>query len=79
MKESDSNNNGKCLGKELDKLRKENEKLKLKLQSQKEANRAEIKNLKRELKKKDVPKRTLTDEQRKLLSSLFRDIDSLFS
>ncbi len=37
------------------------------------------KDLKKELKKKDVPTITISEEQRKLLSSLFPDIDSLFS
>ncbi len=60
---------------ELRRLRKENAKLK----TQKEADKAKIKDLKKELKKKDVPTITITEEQRKLLSSLFPDIDSLFS
>ena len=36
-----------------------------------------IKGLRKELKKKDVQKRTMTNEQRALLSHLFPDIDSL--
>ena len=36
-----------------------------------------IKGLRKELKKKDVPKITMTNEQRALLSHLFPDIDSL--
>ncbi len=60
---------------ELKRLRKENARLK----SQKEADKAKISDLKKELKKKDVPTITVSEEQRKLLSSLFPDIDSLFS
>lgn len=60
---------------ELERLREENAKLK----SQKETDKVKIKDLKKELKKKDVPTITVTEEQRKLLSSLFPDIDSLFS
>lgn len=60
---------------ELRRLRKENAKLK----TQKEADKAKIKELKKELKKKDVPTITISEEQRRLLSSLFPDIDSLFS
>ena len=37
-----------------------------------------IKGLRKELKKKDVQKITMTNEQRALLSHLFPDIDSLF-
>lgn len=40
-------------------------------------NKNTIKGLRKELKKKDVPKVTITDEQRALLSNLFPDIDSL--
>ncbi len=36
-----------------------------------------IKGLRKELKKKDVQKITMTNEQRALLSHLFPDIDSL--
>ncbi len=40
-------------------------------------NRNTIKGLRKELKKKDVQKITMTNEQRALLSHLFPDIDSL--
>lgn len=40
-------------------------------------NKNTIKGLRKELKKKDVPIVTMTDEQRALLSNLFPDIDSL--
>lgn len=75
MKKSDSNTPKETPEEELKRLRKENSKLK----AQKEADKAKILDLKKELKKKDVPTITLTEEQRKLLSSLFPDIDSLFS
>lgn len=75
MKKSGSNTPKETPGQELKHLRKENSKLK----TQKEADKAKIKDLKKELKKKDVPTITISEEQRKLLSSLFPDIDSLFS
>ena len=52
MKKSDSNDSKKAFEQEVKKLRKENEKLKLQLQRQKEADKAEIKELKKEIKKK---------------------------
>ena len=75
MKKPGSNTPKETLEQELKRLRKENSKLK----SQKEADKTKIKDLKKELKKKDVPTITVTEEQRKWLSSLFPDIDSLFS
>lgn len=75
MKKSGSNTPKEAPEQELKRLRKENTKLK----TQKEADKAKIRDLKKELKKKDVPTITITEEQRKLLSSLFPDIDSLFS
>ena len=74
MKKSDSNTPKETPEEELKRLRKENSKLK----AQKEADKAKISDLKKE-QKKDVPTITVTEEQRKLLSSLFPDIDSLFS
>lgn len=79
MKKSGSNIPEETPEQELKRLRKENSKLKSKLKFQKEADKAKISDLKKELKKKDVPTITVTEEQRKLLSSLFPDIDSLFS
>ena len=79
MKKSDSKSTKETPEQELKRLRKENAKLKSKLKSQKETDKAEIKKLKKELKKKDVPTITLSEEQRKFLSTLFPDIDSLFS
>ena len=79
MKKSGSNTPKETLEQELKRLRKENAKLK----SQKEAEKAKVRDLRKELqresKKKVVPTITITEEQRKLLSSLFPDIDSLFS
>lgn len=74
MKKSGSNTLGETPEQELKRLRKENAKLK----TQKEADKARIKDLKKELKKKDVPTIAVTEEQRRLLSSLFPGIDSLF-
>ena len=54
-------------------LRKENKKL----VSQKDKLKAKYEKTQKELEKKDVRKITLTDEQSRLLSSLFPDIDSL--
>lgn len=75
MKKLDSNMPKEMPEQELERLRAENAKLK----SQKETDKAKIKDLKKELKKKDVPTITVTEEQCKLLSNLFPDIDSLFS
>lgn len=75
MRKSDSNTSKETPEQELKRLRKENSKLK----SQKDADKAKIKDLQKELKKKDVPTITVSEEQRKLLSSLFPDIDSPFS
>lgn len=75
MKKSGSDTPKETTEQELRRLRKENAKLK----TQKEADKAKIKDLKKELKKKDVPTITISEEQRRLLSSLFPDIDSLFS
>lgn len=75
MKKSGSDTPKETPEQELKRLRKENAKLK----TQKEADKARIKGLKKELKKKDVPTITISEEQRELLSSLFPDIDSLFS
>jgi hypothetical protein len=74
MKKSGSKTQIETPEQELKRLRKENSRLK----TQKEADKAKIKDLKKELKKKDVPTITISEEQRKLLSSLFPDIDSVF-
>ena len=73
MKKLDSNQDKELLLEELKRLRKENKKL----ASQKDKIKAKYDKTKKELKKKDVRKITLTDEQSQLLSSLFPDIDSL--
>lgn len=73
MKKLDSNQDKELLLEELKHLRKENKKL----ASQKDKIKAKYDKTKKELKKKDVRMITLTDEQSRLLSSLFPDIDSL--
>lgn len=73
MKKLDSNQDKELLLEELKHLRKENNKL----ASQKDKIKAKYDKTKKELKKKDVRMITLTDEQSRLLSSLFPDIDSL--
>ena len=73
MKKLDSNQDKELLLEELKHLRKENKKL----ASQKDKIKAQYDKTKKELKKKDVRKITLTDEQSRLLSNLFPDIDSL--
>lgn len=66
MKKIDSNQDNQSTQKELERLRKENKKL-----------QAKYNEAKKNLKKKDVRRITLTDEQHRLLLSLFPDIDSL--
>lgn len=73
MKKLDSNQDKELFLEELKHLRKENKKL----ASQKDKIKAKYDKTKKELKKKDVRKITLTDEQSRFLSSLFPDIDSL--
>ena len=74
MRKVDSKSNKETLEKEVRRLRKENAKLK----SQKSAKEAKLKEAQKELKRKDVKTVTVTDEQKKLLSTLFTDIDTLF-
>lgn len=73
MKKLDSNQDKELLLEELKRLSKENKKL----ASQKDKIKAKYDKTKKKLKKKDVRKIILTDEQSQLLSSLFPDIDSL--
>lgn len=73
MKKSDSKPNIETSEKELKRLRKENAKLK----SQKMADKAKMDEMRKDLKKKDVLTVTIIEEQRKLLSNLFPDIDTL--
>ena len=68
MKKLDSNQDKESLLKEVKHLRKENKKL----VSQKDKLKAKYEKTQKELEKKDVRKITLTDEQSRLLSSLFR-------
>lgn len=58
---------------ELKRLRKENKKL----ASHNDKIKAKYEKIQKELKKKDVRKITLTEEQSRLLSSLLPEIDSL--
>ena len=74
MKKVDSKPQKETLEEEVKRLRKENAKLK----SQKAAKEAKLKETRKELKKKDVKTVTVTEEQMKLLSTLFPDIDTLF-
>lgn len=73
MKKLDSSRDKETPQEELKRLRKENKKL----ASQKDKFKAKYDKAQKELKKKDVRKITLTEEQSRLLSSLFPDIDSL--
>lgn len=73
MKKSGSDTTREIPEQELKRLRKENARLK----TQKVADKAKIKGLKRA--QKNMPTITISEEQRKLLSNLFPDIDSLFS
>lgn len=74
MKKVDSNSHKETLKEEVKRLRKENTKLK----SQKAAKEAKLNEARKKLKKKDVKTVTVTEEQMKLLSTLFPDIDTLF-
>ena len=74
MKKLDSHQDKESLHEEVKRLRKENKKL----VSQKDKLTAKYDKAKKELKKKDVRKITLTDEQGRLLSNLFPDIATLF-
>ena len=74
MKKVDSKSHKETLEEEVKRLRKENAKLK----SQKAAKEAKLKETRKELKKKGVKIVTVTEEQMKLLSALFPDIDTLF-
>lgn len=73
MKKIDSKQHKETLEEEVKRLRKENKKL----ASQKDNYKAKYNDAKKELKKKDVPTITVTEEQRELLSNLFPGIDSL--
>ena len=74
MKKIDSKSKNETLEEEVKRLRKENAKLK----TQKAAKEAQLDKARKELKKKDVKTVTVTEEQMKLLSTLFPDIDTLF-
>ena len=73
MKKLDSKQHKETPEEELKRLRKSVKQL----EGKEEKNTNTIKGLRKELKKKDVQKITMTNEQRALLSHLFPDIDSL--
>ena len=73
MKKLSSNHDKETPQEELKRLRKECKKL----ASQKDKFKAKYEKTQKELKKKDVRKITLAEEQSLSLSSLFPDIDSL--
>lgn len=73
MKKLDSKQHKKNPEEELKRLRKRVKQL----EGKEVKNTNTIKGLRKELKKKDVQKITMTNEQRALLSHLFPDIDSL--
>lgn len=70
MKKVDSKSNKETLEEEVKRLRKENAKLKSQ-KAAKEAKLKEARNLKKDVK-------AVTEEQKKLLSPLFSNIDTLF-
>lgn len=74
MKKIESKSDKEALEEEVNRLHKENAKLK----TQKASDKAKLKEMKKELKKKDEATVTVTEEQMKLLSILFPDIDTLF-
>ena len=73
MKKLDSTQHKETPEEELKRLRKRVKQL----EGKEVKNTNTIKGLRKELKKKDVQKITMTNEQRALLSHLFPDIDSL--
>ena len=73
MKKLDSKQQKETPEEELKRLRKRVKQL----EGKEVKNTNTIKGLRKELKKKDVQKITMTNEQRALLSHLFPDIDSL--
>ena len=81
MKKLDSKPNNETLEEEYKRLRKEVRQKEAKnLRTEKKLNstKKKLKHTKAELKKKDVKTVTVTEEQKKLLSALFPDIDILF-
>ena len=73
MKKLDSKQHKETPEEELKRLRKRVKQL----EAKEVKNTNTIKGFRKELKKKDVQKVTMTDEQRALLSYLFPNIDSL--
>lgn len=78
MKKNDSKHKNETIEEEVKRLRKEIAKVKSQKESEKAKLKAKLAAARKELKKKDVETVTLTEEQQKLLSKLFPDIDSLF-
>lgn len=76
MKKSDSKPSQETQQEELKRLRKENAKLRNQMQAQKEANKAKIEAMRKELKKKEEPKPVFSKEQWKRISNLLKDIDT---
>ncbi len=80
MKKADSKTHKESPEEELKRLRKEYKSLikeNKSLKSSKESAKGKVSEMRKELKKKDVPSVRLTEEQKKLLSILFPDIDTL--
>lgn len=77
MRKSDSKHSQETQEEELKRLRKENSKLRRQMQTQKDADKAKIKAMRKELKKKEEPKPVFSKEQWKRISSLLKDIDTL--
>lgn len=81
MKKSESTSRKETPEEELKRLRKENKSLKSNLgkaNDKLKQTKSKLKQTKAELKKKDVTTTTLSKEQKKLLSTLFPDIDIRF-
>lgn len=77
MKKSEPKRHEESLEEEVKRLRRENKSLK----ASKDATKEKLKEVRAELKKKAVTKKTLTKEQKELiskLSMLFPDIDTRF-
>lgn len=76
MKKSDSKPSQETPQEELKRLRKENARLRTQMQAQKDADKAKIEAMRKELKKKEEPKPAFGKEQWKRISNLLKDIDT---
>lgn len=76
MKKSDSKPSQETPQEELKRLRKENARLRTQMQAQKDADKAKIEAMRKELKKKEEPKPVFGKEQWKRISNLLKDIDT---